>query len=156
MDRMKTFLKYILWIVVFFIFSNFLINVGLNSNYRDIERKDETSQISIYQAQATKVNGRIRGNIKNSQPEELNGKYIRIDFYSKRDVYLGKKYIQIDNMEKNGIQSFELFFKLQDVKYYEVSITNQKEDGGEIEIIPKDWTRREIIVASLLTYLIFW
>lgn len=155
MDKMKTLLKYALWIIGFFILSDFLISVGLDSNYRDIERKDEISQVAIYQAEATKVNGRIRGIIKNSEPEELSGKYIRFDFYSKRDVYLGKKYIQINELEKGETQAFEIFFKLQDVNYYKVSITNEKEEG-EIEILPKDWTRPEIILATALTFLIFW
>ena len=155
MDKMKTLLKYALWIIGFFILSDFLISVGLDSNYRNVERRDEVSQIAIYQAEATKVNGRIRGIIKNSDPEELSGKYIRFDFYSKRDVYLGKKYIQINQLEKDGTQAFEIFFKLQDVNYYKVSITNEKEEG-EIEILPKDWTRPEIILATALTFLIFW
>ena len=34
MKRMGTFLKYTLWVIAFFIFSNFLIEVGLNSNYK--------------------------------------------------------------------------------------------------------------------------
>lgn len=54
MDRLKTFLKYALWIIGFFILSNFLIYVGLNSNYRDLERKDSIQQVQIYQAEATK------------------------------------------------------------------------------------------------------
>lgn len=64
---MGTFLKYVLWLIAFFIFSNFLIEVGLNSNYKKIERRDEFSGVSIYQAEATKVNGRIRGFISNSR-----------------------------------------------------------------------------------------
>ncbi len=67
MDKMKKFLKYILWILAIFIFSNFLIEVGLNSNYKTIERRDEISQVNIYQAEATKVNGRIRGYIYDSR-----------------------------------------------------------------------------------------
>lgn len=64
---MGTFLKYVLWLIAFFIFSNFLIEVGLNSNYKKIERRDEFSGVSIYQAEATKVNGRIRGFISDSR-----------------------------------------------------------------------------------------
>ena len=59
MDRMKTFLKYIIWFVLFFFFSNFIINVGLNSSYKNIERRDSIEQVQIKQAQATLVNGRI-------------------------------------------------------------------------------------------------
>lgn len=155
MNRMKTFLKYALWVIGFFILSEFLINVGLNSTYKDIERRDANSQVSIYQAQATLVNGRIKGIVTNSEPEELNGKYICIDFYSKRDVFLGKKYIQVENLGENESKPFEAYFKLKDVASYEVSIVDNKEEG-EIELIPKDLSKPEVVVATIFTLLMFW
>ena len=95
MDRLKTFLKYALWLIGFFILSNFLIYVGLNSSYRDIERRDSVEEVQVYQAEATKVNGRIRGVIQNIDEKNLAGKYLEINMYSKRDVFLGREYIQI-------------------------------------------------------------
>lgn len=77
MKRMGTFLKYTLWVIAFFIFSNFLIEVGLNSNYKKIERRDELSEVTIYQAEATKVNGRIRGFISDSR-RRINRKIFKI------------------------------------------------------------------------------
>lgn len=155
MNRMKTFLKYALWVIGFFILSEFLINVGLNSTYKDIERRDANSQVSIYQAQATLVNGRIKGIVTNSEPEELNGKYICIDFYSKRDVFLGRKYIQVENLGENESKPFEAYFKLKDVASYEVSIVDNKEEG-EIELIPNDLTRSQVVIATIFTILMFW
>lgn len=154
MDRVKTLLKYAIWVLVFFILSEFLINVGLNSTYRKISRKDNIEQVNIYQAEATLVNGRIRGTITNSEPEELNGKYVRIDFYSKRDVFLGRRYIEVKDLAQNGTMSFEVFFKLQEVGSYEVVIADKKEPADEIEWVPKDWTKPEIIVATIITLLI--
>lgn len=154
MDRVKTLLKYAIWVLVFFILSEFLINVGLNSTYRKISRKDNIEQVNIYQAEATLVNGRIRGTITNSEPEELNGKYVRIDFYSKRDVFLGRRYIEVKDLEQNGTMSFEVFFKLKEVGSYEVVIADKKEPADEIEWVPKDWTKPEIIVATIITLLI--
>lgn len=152
MDRVKTLFKYALWLVLFIIFSNFLINVGLNSTYKPIERKDNVEQVNIYQAEATLVNGRIRGLIKNTNGE-LSGKYVKIDFYSERDVLLGSNYVQIGNEEE---QSLEVLFKQDDVKSYEISIVAQKEPGEEISIIPEDLTTSEIVVATVITLLIFW
>ena len=86
MSRMKTFLKYALWIIGFFIFSEIVIYIGINSSYKDIQRKDNTAQVQIAQAQATLVNGRIKGRITATIEDYLTGKYIRIEFYSKRDI----------------------------------------------------------------------
>ena len=155
MDRLKTFLIYVLLIIGFFILSEFLINVGLNSTYKPIERRDEISQITIYQAEATLVNGRIRGVVTNSQPDELSNKFIRIDFYSERDVFLGKKYVALEDIQPNETKSFEVFFKLEDVEYYSMSIVDEKEEG-EIELIPEEFTKPEIILLTIFTMLILW
>ena len=155
MDRMKTFLKYIIWFVLFFFFSNFIINVGLNSSYKNIERRDSIEQVQIKQAQATLVNGRIKKKIKNSDKDYLTGKYLKIDLYSKRNVLVGKKYIDITTTQNNTTQDFSMYFELKDVTSYEVSIVDHKEEG-EIELIPKEMTKPEIIVLTAMTLLIFW
>ena len=149
--------KIILWVSILigvFILSDFLIYVGLNSNYKDIERKDSNSQIVVYQADATYVNGRIRGMIKNTS--EIQGKYLKIELYSKRNVSLGKKYIEIKNTENSEPQSFELLFKAEDVASYKVETVNEKEPGTELEIIPKEWTKPEVMLATAFAFLIFW
>ena len=156
MDRLKTFLKYVLWLIGFFILSNFLIYVGLNSSYRDIERKDNIEEVQVYQAEATKVNGRIRGLIQNIEEENLAGKYIEIDMYSKRDVFLGREYIQIEEKEQGEPQAFEMLFKLQDVSSYEINIVDEKQEGGELELLDIELTTPEIIVLTAFTFLILW
>jgi len=156
MKRTKTLLMYALWIVLFIIFSEFLINVGLNSSYRPIERRDNVSQVNVYQAEATLVNGRIRGLITNSETDNISNKYLEFDFYSERDVYLGKKIININKLQPDETQNFEILFKLEDVDYYTVSVLDERPEGEEIEILPEGWTTTDIIMATAITLLIFW
>ena len=156
MDKIKKYAMYFVLVIAFFIFSDFLIYVGLNSCYRDIERQNSVEEVSIYQAEATKVNGRIRGLIQNPNGEDLNGKYVEVDLYSKRNVFLGKKYIQINNLQQRDTQSFELLFKMEDVSSYNVSIVDEKQEGEEIDLLPNDLTTSQIVVATVLTVLIFW
>lgn len=87
--------------------------------------------------------------------EELIGKYLKFEFYSKNDVYLGKKYIEVGKIEKDKKQPIEIFFKLQDVSYYKVTVVDKPEQV-EIEILPKDWTRPEIVLATAIAFLVFW
>ena len=147
---------YASWVILFFILSNFLINVGLNATYKPIERRDNVSQVNIYQAEATLVDGRIRGLITNSETEDLSGKYLEVDFYSERDVYLGRKIININQLQANETQNFEILFKLEDVEYYSVSIVDERPEGEEIEILPEGWTTTDVVVATVITMLIFW
>lgn len=150
MSRLKTFLKYIIWVILFFILSEFLINVSLNANYRDIKRKDSTKEVQITQAQATLVNGRIKGTITNSEEDYLTGKYVRIDFYSKRDNLVGTKYIQIETTEATKTQEFKAYFELNDITSYEISIVDEK-TTGEIKLITEEWTKAQIFTVTLFT-----
>ena len=149
--------KIVTWILILvgvFILSDFLINVGISSTYKDIQRKDSNSGIVVYQADATYVNGRVRGLIKSS--EVSKGKYIKIELYSKRDVLVGKSYVELNDLNEDETQSFELLFRAKDVAYYKVETVKEKELGDELEIIPKELTKPEIILATAITFLIFW
>ncbi len=153
MSRMKTFLKYAILIILFFIFSEIMININIETTYRNIGRKDNLSQVTVYQAKATKVNGRIKGTIKNDTENKIEYKYIKVDFYSERDVLLGTKYIDVSAMRENETQNLELYFKLQDVDYYEMSFTNEKTEN-EITLLPEDLTLSEIRWLTFLGLLL--
>lgn len=155
MSRMKTFFKYAMWVILFFIFSEIMININLETVYRNIGRKDNLPQITIYQAQATKVNGRIKGIIKNQAENKIESKYIKVDFYSERDVLLGTKYIDVSAMRENETQDLELYFKLQNVDYYEMSFTNEKTES-EITLLPQDLTTSQIRWLAFLTFLLIY
>lgn len=151
MDRLKTFLIYALCVIGFFIFSEVIINVGLNSSYKDMQAKGNIEQVQITQAQSTLINGRIKGIIRNTNNEDLYGKYIKIDIYSERDVLLGSKYYEIKNFGEDGIQNFELYYEAQYSKYYDVSISNEKKDEGlEIKFLQNDLTKSEILLGTFL------
>lgn len=151
MSTLKRFLKYIIWLVLFFIFSEFLINVGLASSYKPLERKDSFEQVVIQDAESTLVNGKIIGTINN--PAEIDGKYLRIDIYSERNMLLGTRYIDLE--KATSLQEFKVFYELEDSTSYEISIVNEKTDQ-ELKIIPDEWTKPEIVLATALTFLIFW
>ena len=155
MSRMKTFFKYAMWVILFFIFSEIMININLETVYRNIGRKDNLPQITIYQAQATKVNGRIKGTIKYQAENKIEFKYIKVDFYSERDVLLGTKYIDVSAMRENETQDLELYFKLQNVDYYEMSFTNEKTES-EITLLPQDLTTSQIRWLAFLTFLLIY
>lgn len=155
MDRMKTLAKYVIWLVLFYIFSNFMIYLNIESTYQNIGRKDNLPQVTVYQAQATKVNGRIKGSIYNSEANKITNKYLRIDLYSERDVFLGSKYIDVSTMRDSETRNFEEYFKVQDVDYYEMKFVDEKEEGELPEML-KDLTKEQVIWGTFLTFLIFW
>ena len=155
MSRIKTFLKYAIWLIAFYIFSNIMIYFNLETTYQNIGRKDNLPQVAIYQAQATKINGRIKGTVYNNGENKITSKYLRVDLYSARDILLGSKYIDVSTMRENETRNIEIYFKVQDVEYYEITFTDEKEEGELPEMI-KDLTREEVVWGTFLTFLIFW
>lgn len=154
MDSIKRWLIYALLILGFFVYSDFLINVGLNSTYKPIERLDQNSSISVYQQEATRVNGRIRGIIDKTN---INEKYLKFSLYSERNVLMGQHYIDINQDEDTNTQSFELLFKANNVSSYRIDVVDEKENiDTKLEILPKDLNKTQIFVLTLFTYMIFW
>ena len=122
MDRMKTFAKYAIWIILFWIFSDILIYAGINSTYKDIKSKGEIPNgIEVVQVQATTVNGRIKLKANNS----LSGKFLKVDLYSSRDNILGTQYIEIGNVSENQTKEIETYFKISEVKSYQISVVDE-------------------------------
>lgn len=155
MDRMKTLMKYVLWGIIFFVFSNIIINFTLKTTYQDIERKDNLEQVNINEAQATKINGRIKGTIYNNTENKITNKYLRIDLYSERNIFLGSRYIDVASMRDDETRNFEVYFKVQDVDYYVMNFTDEKVEGELPEML-QDLTKEEVVWGTFLTFLIFW
>ncbi len=154
MSTVKQFAKYVIWIILFWILSDILIYYGLNSTYKDIENKgDNISQVTVSAAEATKVNGRIIGKISNTEESDLSEKYLKINLYAESGNLLATEYVEIGKLRANEVKSFESYFKMQDVKSYDINIVDEKEENTNGVFMTEDMT--EIGVLALLTYMIF-
>ena len=154
MSRLKTFAKYAIWLILFWILSDILIYYGINSTYKDIKNKNEIpSQVTVKNAEATKVNGRIQGTIANSEESDLSGKYLKIDLYADSGNILATEYEEIGNLRANEVKDFETYFKMQDVKAYEINIVEQAEETTTDVFMTEDMKKAGVLV--LLTYMIF-
>ena len=132
MKRVKTLFKYVLWLVLFFIFSEIMINIGLNTIYNNIDAKSNLSQVNITRAEATHVDGRIYGNINLEENSALIGNYLKVSLYSKRNVLLGIDYIKIEKPENGNVQNIEEHFTYDDVEYYDLSIIDEAQKEKEV------------------------
>ncbi len=155
MSRLKTFAKYVVWIILFWILSDILIYYGVNSTYKEIKSKNEIqSQITIKNAEATKVNGRIKGTVTNNEENDLSGKYLKIDLYADSGNLLATEYEEIGKLRANEVKSFETYFKMQDVKAYEINIVDEKAEETTTEVFMTEDMKKAGVLA-LLTYMIF-
>lgn len=154
MDRLKRFLLYLIIGLAFFIFSDLLINIGLNTTYKKIEGKNNIEQIDITRAEATLVNGRIFGKLNTQMSSELYKKYIKLDLYSENDILLGTKYIDIRGLATNN-NSFETYFKFQGVKRYEISLVDEKAEEKSGELFDIKLSKTQILLGVLTALILY-
>lgn len=123
MNRVKTFAKYVIWIILFWIFSDILINIGINTTYKDIKNKEEIPQgIEVMQMQATTVNGRIKIRIND---EKLSNKFIKINLYSSTGINLGVQYLEIGDIKEEESKEIETYFKISEVQSYDIAVVEE-------------------------------
>ena len=150
-NRIRIFGIYALCVIVFFIFSNFMIDIIIKSTYNPIDIYENELigiKLDINEAQATYVNGYIGGMIKSD--EEMSKSFLKIDLYSKRDVCLVTKYVILDNVSQGEVRKFRMGFKFTDVEYAQISrvdeITNETND----EEFKSDNLNGAILIATVI------
>ena len=156
MARMKKFLLYAFLIAAFWIFSDILIYLSINSSYANVEARvfAISPEISIGESKATYVNGFVKGNIKNNTDTIMNDKYLKIELYSKRDVKLGTKYVKIENLEVGKNQNFEMWYKFTDVEYANITVTDNVENVAEEEFLSQKTATYLVLGTLLVLYFI--
>ena len=123
MDRLKTFAIYIIIGVLFWILSDILIEVGINTMYKNMTQKGTTPEgIEVVQMQSTAVNGRMHLKVNNT---DYNNKFLKIDLFSSAGNNFGTQYIEIGNLQENGVKDIQTYFKISEVKSYEISVVDE-------------------------------
>jgi len=123
------FAKCAIGLILFWILSDILIYVGINSTYKNIKQRGEIpAGIEIVQMQATSVNGRAKINVKDAS---LNGKFVKIDLYSSTGVNLATQYIEIGNINENQNKEIETYFKISEVEAYEITVVDEMGQSTE-------------------------
>ena len=144
MKRLKTFGKYILALVAFYIFSQVMIFIGLNTTYNSIDLKGNIPQgVSISSAQGTSVNGEIKGNIS----EELNSNYIKFNFYTNADTLAGSYYVNTSEIKN---ENFEFYFKLNYIDSYSVELTDEAPQVSSSDEFSLQEYKGNILFAALV------
>ena len=156
MKRLKKFLLYALAIVAFWIVSDLLIYVAVNSTYVHIDTKVETSfpEITIEDSKATFVNGFVKGSIKTNTDSAISEKDVKIDLYSPRNSKMGTKYVKIENLEPSAYQEFEMWYKFTDVDYATVTVVEDIQNASEEEFISQETASYLVVGTLLLLYFI--
>ena len=123
MAGVKKYIKYVIWVILGYAFSSFLIFVGLNANYKSIELRGELpNQVIVKKAEATKEQGRIYGLVKNKKDVNLNNKYLKISIFNSSNEEINTNYLKIEGLKNEEEKMFKNTFSSKGAKYYEIKI----------------------------------
>lgn len=141
--RMKVLFCYLLLFIIVFVFSDIMTYLYTKSLYKPMEKYEidiETPLVTIDLAEASNVNGNVKGTIKNTTEEKITDKYLRFDFYTPREVNIGTKYLKIDSLAVEEEKQYELGFKYDNVSYVKVTVAEEddllKATPEELEFTP--------------------
>ena len=155
MSRLKTFGKYILMIVGFYIFSTILSIGFISTTYNEMEENiypDSSILVKIEEAKSTFVNGYIKGNIKNNTGSDIQSKYVKIELLSKKGNEILTKYIQIDELKAGETKNFTINFEAENIKSFNVKVTDDYVyEESDVHLINlKDAENEEVKGISIL------
>ena len=55
----------------------------------------------------------------------INGKFLKIDLFSSAGNNFGTQYIEIGNLQENEVKDIQTYFKISEVKSYEISVVDE-------------------------------
>lgn len=155
MERMKTFFIYAILIVAFFLFSQAMIFLGIHTTYHDKTYTIHTKVCMNVEVKATSVNGFVKGNILNDTTETIKNQYIKMDFYSKHDVLLGTKYVEIEELKSKDKQEFEMKFNYSKVDRVEIDLVDKISEQVTEEQKKSDPTMNFAMLISAIILLCY-
>lgn len=132
MNRMKTFFKYILALVLLFVFSNLVINGLLKNSYtkiKDYEIDVNGLYVDVTEAKASSWSGSVKGIVKNNTEQSVENKYLKISMLSKSKKMIGEKYVKIDKIEPGQVKKYDVSFDYDNVKSFKIELTDTMPEG---------------------------
>lgn len=153
MSRMKKFLIYLLLIVGFYIFSDFASFAYIKTTYQDLNKftiEAPNPKVRIFESKSTYINGYIKGTLLNNEEQMIENKYVKFEFFSERDIYLGKKYIKIDKLAPNEEKDFEVKFNIENVNHYKVTLADESENISEADLQLDQETKGLLLITTLI------
>lgn len=128
MSRLKTFGKYLLMFVAFYIFVT-VVSIGfIKGTYETMEQNVYSSdeiQIEVDEAKSTFVNGYVKGKLTNNSDSDIHSKYAKINFLSKKGNVILTKYLDIDELKAKETKNFTINFEAENIKLFNMSVVDE-------------------------------
>lgn len=144
MSTMKNFLKYLLLLVGFFILSIVLENGLINNMYATINGESNGTlvtsgesvasdlEVTVESAKASNVNGNLKVKITNTSGHFIERCCAKVELFSRQNLLVATKYIDINNFEVNESRYYEIKFQAKEVARYAITLIESQPDKSNI------------------------
>lgn len=142
MNKLQTFLIYVLIIVGFFFLSEFLSGQLISQMYKKLDgsvQKDFVYagenlelEVEIIDAKATNMNGYITARVTNNTDVTVDKAYLKLDLFAKGDIKAVSRYMEITDLKPGQSKDYTLKFRAGYVDSYKVAV---KEDFPDEDYI---------------------
>ena len=126
MDKFKKWIRWIVLLILLFLFVSIMSRAIIISMYKPKECKVlfESPNIEILDSKATNANGYIYGCITNTTGEVLENKFIKLDCYSEYVNNINTGYAQIFRLEPGESQYFVISYRCEGTERAEISMSD--------------------------------
>ncbi len=131
MKRMKTFCKYVLWIIAFFIFSTIGSDLLIQKSYKTvsnenihIEKSSDGFEITVERADSNKRQGYFIGTVKNTSKKVIDKKYVKVDSFYKGRL-MQEKYLAFENLQPGEERKFKLLYDVGQIDQFRVTYVDE-------------------------------
>lgn len=139
MSTMSNFRNYTLWIIGFFIISVILENALVLDMYKPMMGtadgkasftglSSDNLDVTIGEARATKMNGYVDINVKNTTGHYIDKCCVKLDLFTVRGNLASTKYIDVSNFDINETRTFRVNFSGNEIGSYAVTIVEDSPD----------------------------
>lgn len=164
MDKLKTFLIYVLIIAGFFVVSEFLSGQLIKQMYHplsgDIQEEFEYKgrrtalTVDVLDARATRVNGYITAKVTNNTDNVIDKAYIKFDMFAKQDLKAVSRYMEITDLKPSQSKTYTLKFRAGYVDNYSVAIKEDFPDEKYIfELFGYEFNTKNILGMDVSNFI---
>jgi len=129
MATLKKFLLYIVMLIGLMLITSFLVMLGLNGKYKNIEKCQIIQgdyKIELIEAKAGYAKGHVEGKIKSTAQVLKENVYVKIDLYNLEGAYLGTEHYDIRYFYPNEEITFKVEFNYENVQTARIELVNKK------------------------------
>ena len=156
MAKMKKFLKYLIWLVLLYLFVNGLTYLATKDDYKELTNytiSTDSPKIEVTESMAAYTHGYIKGQVTNNTGEHIQKTYLQLDFYDKDGMYLGKEVKPLEYFNSNETIKFDMDYTYTNVSKIRIGISNQIEEATRPKIqktVEKWWPIAGIVALIYL------